>query len=367
MALKAGYKGIKEVGPGLDYDNTTGLLKLDGESSLKLDNLEDVNIDTPLGGDVLQYDSSNEEWTNETPDTEPIEDSPQLITSGAVYAGLKTEDDNISAIWSSNARTGVHQLFDLASAKVTAGTGASAEKTSTGVRVYTTSNGTYRKADVVFALPQNADITISGTYTVTSGKGAIGLQYSDDGTTWNNATSDGWTLTGGGETATSASATYKGNTKTHPYFRFEVFCTRATSEAGDVTFADILAKYTVDTDTSITPYAMTNGELTEILTLQESEVTNIVEGATVSTAQGGNHLYRNGKTVQMVLCLEGVTKEGYQTFASVPDGFKPVGTVMCGQTVRSNHKILITSAGSIMSADALSSENINIYGTWITK
>lgn len=108
MALKAGYKGIKEVGPGLDYDNTTGLLTLDGESSLKLDNLEDVTIDTPLGGDVLQYDSSNEEWTNETPDTEPIEDSPQLITSGAVYAGLKTEDDKISAIWSSNARTGVH-------------------------------------------------------------------------------------------------------------------------------------------------------------------------------------------------------------------------------------------------------------------
>ena len=54
MALKAGYKGIKEVGPGLDYDNTTGLLTLDGESSLKLDNLEDVTIDTPLGGDVLQ-------------------------------------------------------------------------------------------------------------------------------------------------------------------------------------------------------------------------------------------------------------------------------------------------------------------------
>ena len=112
MALKAGYKGIKEVGPGLDYDNTTGLLTLEGESSLKLDNLEDVTIDTPLGGDVLQYDSSNDEWTNETPDTEPIEDSPQLITSGAVYAGLKTEDDKISAIWSSNAKTGVHNLLE---------------------------------------------------------------------------------------------------------------------------------------------------------------------------------------------------------------------------------------------------------------
>ena len=125
MALKAGYKGIKEVGPGLDYDNTTGLLTLDGESSLKLDNLEDVSIDTPLGGDVLQYDSSNEEWTNETPDTVPIEDSPQLITSGAVYAGLKTEDDKISAIWSSNARTGVHNLFPTPNNFTTANAGGS--------------------------------------------------------------------------------------------------------------------------------------------------------------------------------------------------------------------------------------------------
>ena len=65
MALKAGYKGIKEVGPGLDYDNTTGYLSLEGESSLTLDDLEDVSIEDPAAEDVLIYDPEEEEWINE--------------------------------------------------------------------------------------------------------------------------------------------------------------------------------------------------------------------------------------------------------------------------------------------------------------
>lgn len=99
MALKAGYKGIKKCGPGLKYDNVNGILSLEGESSLKLDNLEDVDITTPLQGDVLIYDG--EDWVNEQPDSDPTEDSANLVTSGGVYEALQDRVD-----WASYAETG---------------------------------------------------------------------------------------------------------------------------------------------------------------------------------------------------------------------------------------------------------------------
>lgn len=99
MALKAGYKGIKKCGPGLKYDNVNGILSLEGESSLKLDNLEDVSITTPLQGDVLMYDGEN--WENVQPDSDPTEDSANLVTSGGVYAAL----DDINELIPSGAST----------------------------------------------------------------------------------------------------------------------------------------------------------------------------------------------------------------------------------------------------------------------
>ena len=105
MALKAGYKGFKTLGDGLGYDNVTGHLYLDGESDLTLDNLKDVEITQPLDGDILVYDSTNEVWENEQIDSEPTEDSSKPVSSGGVYA-------DISAIWDMNTRTGVHNLWN---------------------------------------------------------------------------------------------------------------------------------------------------------------------------------------------------------------------------------------------------------------
>lgn len=105
MALKAGYKGIKKCGPGLKYDNVNGILSLEGESSLKLDNLEDVDITTPLQGDVLIYDG--EDWVNEQPDSDPTEDSANLVTSGGVYEALQDRVD-----WASYAETGAVNILE---------------------------------------------------------------------------------------------------------------------------------------------------------------------------------------------------------------------------------------------------------------
>lgn len=66
MALRAGYKGFKTLGQGLEYDNTTGHLALKGEENPhSLENLSDVSITEPAAEDVLLYDPSEEEWIND--------------------------------------------------------------------------------------------------------------------------------------------------------------------------------------------------------------------------------------------------------------------------------------------------------------
>lgn len=95
MALKAGYKGIKEVGPGLDLDTTTGLLSLGGESGLSLDNLSDVDVADPAAGDLLIYNSTSEAWENEAMDTTPTSASNKPVTSGGVYTAVKELKDVI--------------------------------------------------------------------------------------------------------------------------------------------------------------------------------------------------------------------------------------------------------------------------------
>lgn len=114
MALKAGYKGFKTLGPGLDYDSVTGHLFLNGESDISLDNLKDVSIDTPVDGDILIYDSTTETWYNEQIDSDPVEDSSKPVSSGGVYAAITATqnliDDTVG--WISE------QLYKLSSALV---------------------------------------------------------------------------------------------------------------------------------------------------------------------------------------------------------------------------------------------------------
>ena len=268
MALKAGYKGIKEVGPGLDYDNTTGLLKLDGESSLKLDNLEDVTIDTPLGGDVLQYDSSNEEWANETPDTEPIEDSPQLITSGAVYAGLKTEDDKISAIWSSNARTGVHNLLG---AYIGKGWNASGALTDSAYAI--SSLKIKVNAGDKFKLSKNASAVSDFLNTNDN----LMVREFDSTDTYLSSTKTLAYNAGSAEYTVPSGISYIAFTQ---YYNEGTFTKELQAQY------EVLVRYGADTDTTYAPYAMTNGELTEKVQGIIDAANNAADFAAFKTAIG---------------------------------------------------------------------------------
>lgn len=116
-----------------------------------------------------------------------------------------------------------------------------------------------------------------------------------------------------------------------------------------------------DSDDTYVPYAMTNRELTDV---KESSV-QLNEGITVNTERGGNHLYKKGNIVQMVLTIEGVTANAYSTFATVPEGFRPIALCTGLPTLRSAHTIIIQKTGGIQSSDALNNANVDIYGVWI--
>lgn len=107
MAIKAGYKGIKRVGPGLNL-NREGVLTIKGDSPTTLDQLSDVEITDPLSGDVIRYDSTNDTWENEAADTTPAEDSDALITSGGVYAALEGK-----VSWEANGLLGAKNILPM--------------------------------------------------------------------------------------------------------------------------------------------------------------------------------------------------------------------------------------------------------------
>lgn len=218
--------------------------------------------------------------------TTPTQSDTNPITSGAVYTALQdkadasdvetaladkvdkvtgkglstndyddTEKAKVAGAFSRSeqAVTGVKNFYYFDS--VIAGeTNASYEVTATGIRVYNTSAGTYRKATVkISKFPKNKDMILSWVMTVTSGAGSFGgLQGSTDGSTWTDLSFE-------------VVDTYarKINTGNYNYIKFVVNSTRGTSETGDVTYSNIMLRFADESNADYVEPAMTNRELTE--------------------------------------------------------------------------------------------------------
>ena len=281
MALKAGYKGIKKCGPGLKYDNLTGTLKLDGESDLSLDNLKDVNITTPADGDYLTYDPTNEEWYNEQPDSTPTEDSPNLVTSGGVYAAIEDVDvtdlipegasssnklataSDVNDLWSANAVLGAKNLLPPIPQTYTEGS-LTVTKQNDGSFELNGSTGASELNFVFFNTSTLSDLRGDFKFklNVASISGiALGMYKSTSGT---------WSLTGANlEMDCSFTDAEHASGKVALYI------------ASNKTFDHVLVKPTLtlasDTDSSYQPYAMTNGELTEAIFAKTPMLDNTVD------------------------------------------------------------------------------------------
>ena len=306
MALKAGYKGIKKCGPGLKYDNLTGTLKLDGESDLSLDNLKDVAITTPLDGDILSYDATNEVWENIQPDSDPTEDSSNVVSSGGVYAAIEDITDlipegastsnklatasDVNDLWSANAVLGAKNIlpikFDYIKSKNTDGTW-SGNTYTVGSTVLTfmvengyvnaiTFNGTTPSAGIGFVLCPLTDYVSKSVILNGSVSGVTDayLQaYLYDGTNSisadNGADSNAFTITNG-VTNNSVVRLVIRSSGTYP---------------SNIVFKPML-RLATDTDSTYAPYAMTNGELTEAVT-QTTSVLTISSNADLPKLKNG--------------------------------------------------------------------------------
>lgn len=120
-----------------------------------------------------------------------------------------------------------------------------------------------------------------------------------------------------------------------------------------------------DTDDTYVPYAMTNRELTELATVQESAVTDIVSGASVDV-NTGNHLLKNGAVVNLILRVTNVTVAQFGVICKIPSGYRPrynnILKLFGGQSIQ------IQPDGNVISLDAagISSATLVIAHTWIT-
>lgn len=346
MALKAGYKGIKKCGPGLKYDNVNGILSLEGESSLKLDNLEDVAITTPLQGDVLIYDG--EDWVNEQPDTDPTEDSANLVSSGGVYDALQARVD-----WSSYAKTGVHNIlpFPYKSTAFVSGDVRVAIN-SDGTLTVTTPNGA-TSANVDFALfgayGSVADLIPSGNYIASIGNtnAKISLRAAYNTTSLGNATDD-----------LSINAA---DGLSFLMIRFE----SGLNLDSAITLKPML-RLASDTETSRTPYAMTNKELTDAVAVKDGTVTS---DFTVGTE---TMLSKVGKLVTCAIRINDITSATAWTTAicNIPQGYRPKGTGARMMTGYSNGAICLVSVsgydGSVVPSVGVTNGAVIFAGSWVT-
>lgn len=250
MALRSGYKGIKKVGPGLKL-SSDGWLKMTGESSMNLDNLQDVDITTPAAEDALVYDGSK--WINEKPDSEPTENSVKLVTSGGVYSAIG-EAAAGCVDWSSYAKSGVHQLIPYPYMNTTK-TENNVTFTDNGDGTVTVSTSDAVTADTFFIFFSEASISRARLLNYHEMKLSGGISSNVFLQFWNTDGNGGIAFSNGDENVvdfTNASAS----------FNFVIVVKSGTTLAEPVTVSPLL-RLATDPSSTFAPYAMTNRELTE--------------------------------------------------------------------------------------------------------
>lgn len=116
-----------------------------------------------------------------------------------------------------------------------------------------------------------------------------------------------------------------------------------------------------DPDDTYVPYAMTNREITEELTVQESAVTDTPSGATVNVGI----VKKYGKIVQLDLSLTGITASVDDVIAKVPTGFLPV--TMVRDITAGGKPYRINTNGNIQTvSDISTTDYTSIHVTWLT-
>ena len=223
--------------------------------------MKDVSINEPLEGDVLRYDG--DDWENVAPDSEPTDDSGNLVTSGGVY-------DALNDIWEANGRLGSKNL--LPNNAISSG---------------------------IFTVNDDKSITINGTNTGSSNMDLILYEGILPNFKTNDIFSGGF---GGSDSVVGISLIYRDANNTYisqqncfddevrlsipsNARRCKIVIYVLPDKTVDTTFYPMI-RVADDTDPTYQPYAMTNRELTEKVQGIIDVATNAADFAAFKTAIG---------------------------------------------------------------------------------
>ena len=348
MALKAGRVGLnkdlvdefgylKEDAPsGEYYTKTQADNKFETKTHVN-NNFQKKTLEVPielLSGSALTVESAlqglNEEKQNMTLEV-PIELlSGSALTVESALQGLNEEKFERAEQVVLGARNIFNPYMPWAGS-------SSAVQTildnGQSINISSETEGTYRNRYVKIKVVPNTDYKVSADVVITNGVGELAIA---DDTDVMIVSSQGIT------TNQSVSLTF--NSGNNTILRVKLSCSLGTGAVGNVTYNNLLVTLATDSDSTWTPCALTNRELTDNF----SEI----DGSSGVTSTGTlvNEyliLKRIGREVFCQLRVNGTFSAG-DTLALLPEGFRPT-------------KKTVTSAGNI-SSKGLVYVDINTYG-----
>ena len=366
MSLKAGRVGLatelvdefgflREDAPsGQYYTKTQADNKFETKTHVN-NTFQKKTLEVPiemLSGTKLTVEEALEGLNTEKQNTQlevPIEMlSGTKLTVESALQGLNSE----KMTYADNGILGAKNWFDKTDNTYTPD-GVTVTQLDTGIEVVSNGSQTYGvKRIQCLNLKKNTEYIFSCIATlIESG--------------WQNIKIEG--KVGSGSYTTIAQISDTTNVETtfdvgnNDIIRFAFYAEKDTSVSGNgVKYENILLRLASDTDSTYQPYAMTNKELTDELTLKKSAVTNVITGATVVR----NELYKYGRIVFLSLTATGVTANVDTKIADIPAGFEPLN--VADILNNTDQHGAYTNNGGIFARDNFNNDTIRFEGFWMS-
>ena len=170
---------------------------------------------------------------------------PMLRDASINDATYEPYHESVEAVLETKGNWDARNLFDIRLGVAEPNTAFSYSDDGRNIRVYTTSNATYRRIAVLVDVEQNTNYSIRCGALVTSGKATVQVQ-TVSGT--NIVTSS--TLTANGNIEVEF------NSSSNSTIKILLYCTWDVNGAGDITFTDFIFQLASNAEKSFTPHRL---------------------------------------------------------------------------------------------------------------
>ena len=219
---------------------------------------------------------------------------------------------DIADIWDVNEIAGVHNYLNINDIKAKSGA-----TITLGTSGFTSvvSSASWSGAEYVRPCDPGVEMVLSLDTAITSGVTYIAVQGSSDGTNYTNVKTSA-VLTASG------SVKLEFNTGTYTSLKVIFYTTNATVTACNVTISNILLKRAEDPSNDITPFALTNQQLTA-RTAMSAETLTIAENENYALSGSVHSIRRSGNICEIYSQFKCLTSDAaWTTLASAPKPYK---------------------------------------------